>query len=74
MLNKDVVENVAFTLQKFHSMEDVHEMQKRSLIESIFFDKGEELMNTCREKMDKDIFTEKEKEVIDMYRKWVSEE
>lgn len=41
MLNKDVVENVAFTLQKFHSMEELHEVQKRSLIESIFFDKGE---------------------------------
>jgi hypothetical protein len=31
-------------------------------------------MKTCREKMDNDIFTEKEKEVIDMYRKWVSGE
>ena len=47
LLNVEVVENVAFTLRKFHYIEEHDEIEQKSLFRSVFMEKGEELLRIC---------------------------
>lgn len=40
-LNPEVIENVAFTLRRFHYMEEHDEIEQKSLFRSIFIEKGQ---------------------------------
>lgn len=68
------MENVAFTLRKFHYMEEHNLIEQKSLFNSRFVECGEELLRICQEKMALAIYDERELAIIEEIRQWVTKD
>ncbi len=73
-LSFEVIENVAFTLRKFHYMDKHDEIEHKSLFQARYVDNGEELLSLCQEKMAMPIYEEEEQELLATIKQWITPE
>jgi hypothetical protein len=67
------MEEVAFTLSKFHQLSPPSErIVRKSLIKRVILDGRERIFSAIHKKMKRDIYNASEKELIEVFKKWVS--
>ena len=53
-------------------MKQPEDITKKSLFESVFFQKMDALLKVCHNKMNQPIYDSREKELIDLFRTWIT--
>lgn len=73
MLSNGFLDEVAFTLSKFHQLKPSSErIIKKSLIQRILLDDKDNILTLIHKKMMRNIYTPEEQKLIEIFKKWVS--
>lgn len=75
MLKPLPLRNVALTLRQFHELKPVGAgIHQVSLIRRVFVEGGESIVQACRNKMSRPIYSEEEQQIVTLLGQWINEE
>ena len=75
MLAPGFMEEVAFTLSKFHRLKPTAEkIKKEALFRRCFVEGADNILGLCQQKLGKDIFLPEEQPIVAELRQWASKE